>query len=155
MEGEQRENLHGRRWQAEASSGEEIFLHTADEICESGVPANGNGRLRHGNRGAKSAELDDFAEFYVVEDFHSEAAVGAAGYVDGTPDHLEGTDANIGARSWIGDGLRLNGELKGHAEERNQDAVPEGGHFYVTKEREMVEAIFLDKSDTATKGVRL
>jgi hypothetical protein len=61
------------------------------------VPAHGNGVLGNGNARTEAAQLDNFPKHDVVNHFHSQAAVGAAGRVGSAFHHLKGADTDIGA----------------------------------------------------------
>src|SRR5208282_2354896 len=87
----------------------------------------------------KPASLIVFPKHDVVNHFQSQAAMRAAGLVDGAFDHLKGADTDISARTRIAHLVRVDGHHKREAEEGEEHFFPETNHDDIAEEREMVE----------------
>src|SRR5712692_8281875 len=140
--------------QVVTEAGEEILGNPADEITQSVVPANNHGILRDSDPGTKSRSLDEFSEFHIVDDFHGQPAMRAAGLVRGTLQELEGANSHIERRMRVANPVRVGGEVEGRDEERDERFLPESHHFYVAQERKMVQVLPLCKSDGAANNIR-
>src|SRR5208283_1138931 len=153
--GEQAERLDDNQRRAELRSRKEILFHPANQIADACVPAHGNGVLRDGYTGAETGQLDRFPKHDVVNHFQSQAAMRAAGLVDGAFDHLKGADTDISARTRIAHLVRVDGHYKREAEEGEEHFFPETNHDDIAEEREMVELAITREGHGAAKRVRL
>src|SRR5712692_6316352 len=140
--------------QVVTEAGEEILGNPADEITQSVVPANNHGILRDSDPGTKSRSLDEFSEFHIVDDFHGQPAMRAAGLIRGALHELKGSSSHIERKMRVANPVRVGGEVKDRDEEGDERFLPESHHFYVAEKRKVVEILLLCKSDGAANNIR-
>src|SRR3974390_1186951 len=87
----------------------------------------------------KAAEFQDFTQLHIIEDFESQAAVRARGFIGSSPRHLKCADAHVGSGMWIAYAMRLDDQIEGHAEKGDQHLFPKADHFHADKQREVIQ----------------
>ncbi len=116
----------------------EILRDPADQIAESGMPANRYAILRNPHSRTKTRPLDDFSQLHVIQHFHGKPEVRPAGFVRGAFHHLKRADSHVEVRMRIADPVGICRDLKDKTEKCNEQLFPETDDFDVTKEREVV-----------------
>ena len=74
--------------------------------------------------------------------------------VGGAADKLERSDAEIGTRVWIRDGMRFVGEMHGQTKESEEDRLPESVTIDVAEECEVIDVAGLNQSHGSAQRVR-
>ncbi len=117
------------------------------------MPPDNEKILRNSCARTKARLLDDLSQFHVIHNFHSQAAVGAAGFISGAPEELEGPNPDIRARIGICHAIRIGGNLKRHAKTSNNHGFPEADHFDIAHEREVLQVARLHERNGAAQDI--